>query len=301
VDNTQESPTILSLCTGYGGIERGLERVFGSVTVLTHVEIEAFAAANLVNQMETGRMVPAPIWTDLKTFKPGLFRGLVDILTGGYPCQPFSTAGKRRGSEDERHLWPFVRETIRACQSGWVFLENVEGHLSKGIAEVLADLEEMAYQPKCGVFSAVEVGAPHQRKRVFILANRKSSRLERWQGIIRTESTWKNERDASGGGKGHELAESEYGRRKCFRQQEKKTSTVTSRCDLWPARPGELQHEWEEPRVATQSELGRTVAGSAPRTDRLRLLGNGVVPQTAEKAFITLYNRSRYGSDRFYT
>ena len=262
MDNTQESPTILSLCTGYGGIERGLERVFGGVTVLTHVEIEAFAVANLVNKMETGRMVPAPIWTDLKTFKPGLFRGIVDILTGGYPCQPFSAAGKRRGSEDERHLWPFVRETIRACQPGWVFLENVEGHLSKGIAEVLTDLEEMAYQPECGVFSAAEVGAPHQRKRVFILANSGSKGLQ--------------------GGK----------RRAAHAESTPAYGSVTQRSDLWPARPGESQHEWEEPRVTTQSSLGGTVNGLTSRIDRLRLLGNGVVPQTAEKAFITLYNRS---------
>ena len=172
MDTTQESPTVLSLCTGYGGLEIGLERVFGKINVLVNVEIESFPIANLVNKMETGQMAPTPIWTDVKTFNAKIFRGFVDILTGGYPCQPFSHAGRRKGEEDPRHLWPYITKIIEDCEPKWVFFENVEGHLSNGIVQVLGDLERLGYKPKTGIFSATEVGAPHQRKRVFILGQR---------------------------------------------------------------------------------------------------------------------------------
>ena len=102
MDIAKESPTVLSLCTGYGGIEIGLEKVFGTVTPIAFVEIECFAIANLVSKMEEGEMVPTPIWTNLKTFNAEIFRGYVDIITGGYPCQPFSQAGKQEGEKEEQ-------------------------------------------------------------------------------------------------------------------------------------------------------------------------------------------------------
>ena len=177
MDPAEQSPTVLSLCSGYGGIELGLERVLGHINVLAHVEIEAFAIANLVNKMETGKLVPAPVWTDVKTFPAEIFRGKVDILTGGYPCQPFSNAGKRLGRDDPSHLWPWVLHIIDIVRPGICFFENVEGHISLGLRDVLTDLASIGYrvetdsgEPTWGIFSASEVGAPHQRKRVFILA-----------------------------------------------------------------------------------------------------------------------------------
>jgi site-specific DNA-cytosine methylase len=248
VDNTKKSPAVLSLCTGYGGLERGLERVFGELNVLAHVEIETFAIANLVNKMETGRMAPVPVWTNLKTFKAGLFRGCVDILTGGYPCQPFSAAGKRGGSEDPRHLWPYVFATIQACHPKWVFLENVEGHLTKGIVQVLTDLEGLAYEPVAGVFSAAEVGAPHQRKRVFILGHAKH------HGSLTTQNR------RSSGSEQEEGGLQKFERGYCKPQ-------------LWPARPGEEQYDWEEPRVVANTKSSN--GGEQTERQGGQVLGGG--------------------------
>jgi site-specific DNA-cytosine methylase len=171
VDITEKSFTVISFCSGYGGIERGLDLAGVKHRVIAYVEIEAFAIANLVSKMESGQLVPAPIYTDLKTFPAHIFRGCVDIITGGYPCQPFSAAGKRLGTEDPRHLWPYILDHIKAIRPVRCFFENVEGHISLGLREVIGDLEGAGYQATWGIFSAAEVGAPHQRKRVYILGS----------------------------------------------------------------------------------------------------------------------------------
>ena len=174
--DTTKAITHLSLCSGYSGIGLGLKRVLPNLREIAHVEIEAFVVANLVAKMETKKLPAAPIYTDVKTFPYQRFSGCVDILSGGFPCQPFSSAGVRKGVEDPRHLYPYISKGIRKCKPGVVFLENVEGIISSKTADgesvlkyVLSDLEEMGYRATAGIFSAVEVGAPHQRKRVFIM------------------------------------------------------------------------------------------------------------------------------------
>lgn len=169
--------THIGLCAGYGGIELGLRRAIPTLRSVALCEIEAFACANLVAKMEAGLLDPAPIWTDLKTFPWESFRDRVDILTGGYPCQPFSTAGRREGENDPRHLWPFIASGIRLLRPRICFFENVEGHISLGLPNVIEDLAGMGYRTTWGIFSASEVGAPHQRKRVFILAHCSRIRL----------------------------------------------------------------------------------------------------------------------------
>ena len=133
VDTTQELPTVISFCSGYGGIERGLDLIGFEHRVIAYVEIEAYAIANLVNKMEAGLLPPAPIYTNLKTFPAHLFRDKVSLITGGYPCQPFSAAGERKGTDDARHLWPYIRRHIDAIRPLQCFLENVEGHISLGL------------------------------------------------------------------------------------------------------------------------------------------------------------------------
>lgn len=215
MDNTKKLPRILSLCSGYGGLEKGIERAIGEVSVLSYVEVDAYPIANLVDKMETQQLAPAPIWTDIKTFNAKSFRGMVDILCGGYPCQGFSLAGKRKGKEDSRHLWPHIRRVITECQPEMCFFENVEGHISLGLEEVLSDLGRLGYRVEAGIFSAAEVGASHQRKRVFILAySNASGRCQNWL----SSELWAN-------------------------------SIKQSSRYSWPSRPKETQKEWEEPRT----------------------------------------------------
>jgi len=185
VDSSKQPKSVISFCSGYAGIERGLELAGVAARALAYVEIEAFAAANLVAKMEANALAPAPIWSNLKTFPAHLFRDRVDILTGGYPCQPFSAAGKRAGKDDPRHLWPWIREHIKTMRPVRCFFENVEGHISLGLREVIEDLEGLGYETTWGIFSASEVGAPHQRKRVYILAHAK-------RDPIRQQSRWRS-------------------------------------------------------------------------------------------------------------
>ena len=186
MDNTKEYIRHLSLCSGYEGIGLGLRRVLPDVREVAHVEIEAFAVSNLVAKMEEGKIHPAPVFTNLKEFPFRKFRGCVDILSGGFPCQPFSSSGSRKSTEDPRHLFPYILEGIKECQPSVIFLENVEGIISAKTGDggsvlkyVLQSLEEVGYRATAGVFSASEIGASHQRKRVFIMAHRKDFRCGR--------------------------------------------------------------------------------------------------------------------------
>jgi DNA (cytosine-5)-methyltransferase 1 len=162
---------VLAFCAGVGGLELGLRRAVPDARTVCYVEGEAFAAACLVKHMEAGTLDPAPIWSDVRTFDPDPWVGLVDCITGGYPCQPFSVAGQRRGTEDPRHLWPYIAQHVAVIRPEWCFFENVRGHLSLGFDVVARDLCALGYRVEAGVFTASEVGAPHERARLFIMAH----------------------------------------------------------------------------------------------------------------------------------
>jgi DNA (cytosine-5)-methyltransferase 1 len=166
----------LSLCSGIGGFDLGLRRVWPSLRTVAHVEGETFCVQNLVSQMQAGGLDACPIFPDLCRLPWDQFAGLVDVVSGGFPCQPFSTAGKRKGTKDERHLWPYIVEGLRTVRPKVAVFENVAGiatSKSEGfhsvLHHVLCDLEELGYVPTAGQFTAAEVGAPHLRKRWFIL------------------------------------------------------------------------------------------------------------------------------------
>jgi DNA (cytosine-5)-methyltransferase 1 len=340
--------TCLEWFFGYGGNHLGLKRAIPNLRLLAACEIEAYACANLVAKMEAGLLDPAPVWTDCKTFPLENFRGLVDIFIASYPCQGFSSAGKRQGQKDPRFLWPWVLRAIAIIQPRYCFFENVDGHVKNGLSTVLSDLEEAGYRHEAGIFSAAECGAPQQRKRVFILAQRKhatafgaelandncSGHTHRQIEVDPTETGKHAQRD-TGAGHQHELAhparigerephdetrtDSRSDSRKNISgrsrepggddselsgrgQVEPPTVGLWSQCQpfwsntfFWPtfvARPGQPQHRWEPPRVIqTQRGLGGGTNGRAANVDRLRLLGNGVYPATAHKAFLTLHDK----------
>ena len=256
-----EEFTCLSTCTGYGGLEMGLRRVIPNLRTIAYVEIEAFAVANLVAKIEEGKLDAAPIWTDIKTFPGEQFHGKVDFLTSGFPCQPFSVAGKRAGAEDPRHLWPHISRIIEAVRPVCGFFENVPGHLTLGFPEVYRSLRDMGYKVEAGLFTAAEVGAPHKRQRLFILANRERTeprlriRQEPQAGLGGDRLTVSGEGMADAGS---------CGRAELPRTSERSVSSGDGEGVVrWPARPGQPQYEWEEPRVVVEdtSRLRRTGTG----------------------------------------
>ena len=162
----------LSLCSGAGGLDLGLVLACPGYRAVGYVEREAYAAAVLVARMEDAALDRAAVWDDVATFDGRPWRGAVDIVAAGYPCQPFSVAGRRLGAADPRHLWPHVARIIGEVEPPFVFLENVAHHLRLGFPEVAGDLVGLGYRLAAGLFTAAEVGAPHRRERLFILAHR---------------------------------------------------------------------------------------------------------------------------------
>ena len=348
MDHTQTPLTHISLCAGYGGIDLGLKRALDHVRTIAFSEIEAYAVQNLATKIEAGHLDAAPIWTNLKTFPWREFYGKVDIISGGFPCQPFSTAGRRAGDSDPRHLWPHIARGIRELgRPALIFLENVEGLISSKLSgddwsdpagtpvllHILRELERMGYSATAGVFSASETGAPHQRKRVFILGARYDLSAESRAFVSRllagtergtrahTHDTGDTAPTSHAHGNG---AESERGRHEQLQQmgdtqRKRRLPAGAEYCNsailfeqssfralAWPCGRGAAQHEWEPPRVtrAAKSPMGGDTHGAAGgvdygellhavdnRINELRLLGNGVVPATAERAFRVLWRR----------
>jgi DNA (cytosine-5)-methyltransferase 1 len=176
----------LALCAGGGGLELGLALALGDAyRTVCFVEREVYAASILVSRMEEGRLHPAPVWDDLTTFDGRRWRGCVDLLSAGFPCQPFSAAGKRQADDDSRHLWPHVRRVINGARPALVFLENVSAIVSTRQADgrpaymvVRTELERLGYGVTQTLVRASDVGAPHQRERLFILAHHRSAGLQ---------------------------------------------------------------------------------------------------------------------------
>jgi DNA (cytosine-5)-methyltransferase 1 len=338
VDNPFKSPAVLSFCPGILGIERGLKRAGVHPRVMAYVEIEAYIIANLVAGMEAGILDPAPIWTDAKTFDASPFRGRIHGIIGGYPCPGESLAGLREGHLYKGFIWPNIRRAFAATRPLFGFFENVDDHLTGTYPIVQRSLQNMGYRVESGVYSAEEVGATHERQRLFILAvadsdyygygtgtgqvigtssqiESKAQRKE-WNDLLR-EWMWDVVRNS-----GKELGNSKS---LTEREQADKANAQPTEGEAWqesgkrceqladfvgqglegfglrtdsseqefslssgighyqfPARPGEQQHDWEEP---------RTIDGYNFREDILRALGNSVVEQTAELAFIDLIRK----------
>lgn len=154
----------LDLFSGIGGFALAA-RMVGGIETVGFCEIDPWARMVLAQNFPG-----VPIHHDVKTLNPKNY-GRIDLITGGYPCQPFSVAGEQRRENDERHLWPNMRDAIADARPRWVLAENVAGHIAMGLDEVLSDLEALGYSAGATVLPACAVGAIHRRDRVWITAH----------------------------------------------------------------------------------------------------------------------------------
>lgn len=268
---------ILSLCSGIGGLELGVKLAERDACTVCYVEIEAYNIEILATRMEEKSLDEAPIWSDLRTFDGKPWRGVVDCITAGYPCQPFSVAGKQRGEDDPRHLWPEVCRVVGEVQPSVCFFENVGGHLRLGFEQVHDDLQAMGYQVKAGLFTAEEVGAPHRRERLFIMAYREGERGNRWL---------RESREVQGEARERVTATSEGSSEKLGGVEYNGPSTIDVISSLpFPYGPNE---SWEGIPRKLEPSICRMDDGLAYRVDRLRTCGNAVVPLVAAHAWNTL-------------
>jgi len=161
----------LALFAGAGGGLLATHFLLGWETVCA-VEIEPYRRRVLMQRQNEGVLPPFPLWDDVRTFRGEPFRGLADVVSGGFPCTPWSVAGKRRGTDDERNLWPDTLRIIREVGPSIVFLENVPPLVRHSYFrdEILGGLADSGYDALWGVFSAAQVGAPIKRERLFVFA-----------------------------------------------------------------------------------------------------------------------------------
>jgi len=214
MNNDNDPITVIEFCAGYGGLGLGIKRVLGErMRLIGFCELEGYAQANLISKMEQGLLAQVPIWSNLLTFPYRKFRGLVDMAVAGIPCQPHSTAGKRAGGSDERFLFDDWLRGLEEMQPNAIFIENVEGLLSSRMPDgslciewTIEKLEHMDYRVEVGLFSASECGAPHQRKRVFILAHANGSSGKRNMQSIREISQYSEPCNSSQGGRIWEIS-----------------------------------------------------------------------------------------------
>ena len=294
----------LGLCAGNGGLSLGVRRAVPSARTVCLVEREAFLVAHLVAKMEAGVLDAAPLWTDLATFDGRPWRGTVDLVTAGFPCQPFSAAGQLRGIEDERWLWPDIERVISECEPSHVFIENVPGLVLYGLHDVLGSLAELGFDAVWSLFSAAAVGAPHIRKRLFLLAAHADSGglAQECAGLLDGEQERRPDLD----GRDSEVPHAHGDRRDQGTEAIRSGQPVASGGgEAVPHAdsegPQECQHDGDGPGGwapaagggwwATEPSVGRVVDGTADRVDRLRSLGNGVVPLVCAHAFRTLAQR----------
>lgn len=256
----------VDLCSGIGGFALGFEWAELSSPVL-FCDIEPWSRKILAKHWPD-----VPIAEDVKELADDP-DGLIpecDILTAGYPCQPFSLAGERRGTEDDRHIWPYILSIVKAKRPSWCVFENVYGHVSMGLDEVLSDLEGEGYAARPFIVPACAADAPHRRDRVWLIAHANS----------------KSQSDVSRHAReGQRLVAHSNSAGLQGRQNARDTSQSKAQRDKQSARRSERpdgQNWLPEPAV------GRVANGIPRRVDRLRGLGNAIVPQIAMRIGMTI-------------
>lgn len=325
----------IGLCSGVGMLEEAVRAAlefFGidSKTVC-YVEREAFAVSTLIKNMASGILDDAPIWSDITTFDGAAWRGKVDCVTAGFPCQPHSVAGKRKGTEDERWLWQDIARIIRDVSPRFVFLENVRGLLSSGgFTPVITSLVSLGFNIEWGVLSASAVGASHKRERVFILAYRDCLRKQQSQRVKRevrgrignsskeladtNSKRFKADGFISGKAEGNTMPRVVhqdimanaigFGLRSRGNPNGENDRPVIGSDSQQLFAPSPESSGWQEiitdkPHLAPATEPdicflddGLAYMVDASRADQIRACGNGVVPLQAAAAFVALVQRA---------
>lgn len=252
----------LALFAGIGGGILG-GRLLGWRTVCA-VEINQFCREVLAQRQEDRILDPFPIWDDIKTFKGEEWAGCVDVVSAGFPCQPWSMAGKRRKEADERNLWPDTIRVIREVGPEWALLENVPGLLRTSyFGQILGDLAEAGFNAEWEVVPASSFGTPHKRERLWIVAY-SQGKQRRWQASQESSRSNRQRRFVSG-----EWNDA----RSLF---------------------GEDHMDFVSPKTAkrkSQSGLRLVADGIPDQVEQLRAIGNSQVPIVAAMAFQVLSAR----------
>jgi DNA (cytosine-5)-methyltransferase 1 len=274
---------VLDLFSGIGGFSIGLEKA-GFETV-AFCEIEEYPRAILKRHWPD-----VPIYGDIKQLTGEQLRadGIIpDLICGGYPCQPFSVAGQRRGAEDDRHLWPEVHRLVTEIRPSWCIFENVAGHIKLGLDEVLSDLEGEGYAARTYNIPACGVDAPHQRQRVWIVAHtRHRARGGSVEGNIAGNGEWehaerKRSQSAAQIARPSEASETMAYSNSAHSERGRVSSRIHEKDQITDSnsdRSGRTGTQlWE-----TEPSVGRVVNGVPHQSHRLKSLGNAVVPQIPE-------------------
>lgn len=276
------------------------------------VEYDSYAASILVARQNDGCLEPFPVWDDVRTFDGRPWQGIVDIISGGFPCQDISAAGKGAGISGERSgLWQEMARIIREVRPRVVYVENSPMLTSRGLDRVLGDLAEIGYDAAWGVLGADDIGANHIRKRIWIYAchsyrhsksdgaiNGKAPRVSSLVADTRSKRARSDNRGVftttKRAGRGSQADTSEKRKhtasiqtgklRKVANSSEGRFSGPMSTQEAKPdadveARP-QVAQWW-----AVEPDLGRVANGVAHRVDRLKAIGNGQVPAVAAAAF----------------
>jgi len=258
----------LALFAGAGGGILG-GKLLGWRTVCA-VELNPFSRRVLMQRQNDRLLPPFPIWDDILTFDGKPWRGIVDVVSGGFPCQDISVAGTGKGLGGEKSgLWTEMFRIICEIRPRIVFVENSPALVSRGLGKVLGDLASMGFDAKWGVLGAHHVGAPHKRDRIWIFAYSNSDKL--WNESEQFKRK-QNSTLSSDNGQKKPLANANS-MRKLQSQRFKSSKRRWASNSSW----------W-----GVESGVGRVADGVAYRVDRLKALGNGQVPAVARKAFIDL-------------
>lgn len=261
----------LDLFSGIGGLTIALQEW---VKPIAYCENDRYAQGVLLSRMAEKRLPIAPIWDDVSTLD-GKELAHVDIIYGGFPCQDISIAGHGKGLEGERSgLFFEIVRLAKEIKPRFIFLENVPAIRTRGLSIVAKELSDAGYDCRWGVVSAHEMGAPHLRKRWFCLAHSNGSKL-REQQRGRCGEEGENTTEPRNNGEKESLADTDKKREQGLpERKEQENSSARKRSKY------EIPYNWE-----IEPDVGRVVNGLPFRVDRIKGLGNAVVPAQAREAF----------------